>query len=90
MPTYKYAAAPRETPLERLISCLIGIRLLATLEGSDRWRKAIPMIDDAIELATAQNVSIGVSPIIRSQDVDFIEGAKEFIAAQENAPYNTD
>ena len=72
------------------LDALIAVRMLASLEVSPRWRTAVEMLDDAIERATAENVSIGVSPIFDGQRLDSIGRTQLFLAAQEIGPYNTD
>ena len=56
-----------------LLASLMAARMIAAVEvkhGSTLWTDALPAIDDAIERAIAENVSIGVSPILKTQPVD--------------------
>ena len=56
-----------------LLACLMAARMIAAVEvkhGSKLWVDALPAIDDAIERAIAENVSIGVSPILKTQPID--------------------
>ena len=56
-----------------LLASLMAARMIASVEvkhGSKLWVDALPAIDDAIERAVAENVSIGVSPILKTQPID--------------------
>ena len=56
-----------------LLASLMAARMIAAVEvkhGSILWTDALPAIDDAIERAIAENVSIGVSPILKTQPID--------------------
>ena len=56
-----------------LLASLMAARMIAAVEvkhGSKLWVDAMPAIDDAIERAIAENVSIGVSPILKTQPID--------------------
>ena len=56
-----------------LLASLMAARMIAAVEvkhGSVLWTDALPAIDDAIERAIAENVSIGVSPILKTQPID--------------------
>jgi len=56
-----------------LLASLMATRMIAAVEvkhGSVLWTDALPAIDDAIERAIAENVSIGVSPILKTQPID--------------------
>ena len=47
-----------------LLASLMAARMIAAVEvkhGSTLWTDALPAIDDAIERAIAENVSIGVT-----------------------------
>jgi len=57
----------------QLLAALMSSRMIAAVEikhGSTLWDAALPAIDDAIERAIAENVSIGVSPILKTQPID--------------------
>lgn len=56
-----------------LLASLMAARMIAAVEvkhGSVLWVDAMPAIDDAIERAVAENVSIGVPLILQSQPID--------------------
>ena len=56
-----------------LLASLMAARMIAAVEvkrGSLLWVDALPAIDDAIERAIAENVSIGVPLILQSQPID--------------------
>mgnify|MGYP003454146079 FL=1 len=56
-----------------LLACLMAAQMIASVEvkrGSLLWVDALPAIDDAIERAIAENVSIGVPLILQSQPID--------------------
>ena len=56
-----------------LLACLMAAQMIASVEvkhGSKLWVDALPAIDDAIERAIAENVSIGVPLILQSQPID--------------------
>ena len=56
-----------------LLASLMAARMIAAVEvkhGSKLWADALPAIDDAIERAIAENVSIGVPLILQSQPID--------------------
>ena len=56
-----------------LLASLMAARMIAAVEvkhGSVLWTDALPAIDDAIERAIAENVSIGVPLILQSQPID--------------------
>lgn len=56
-----------------LLASLMAARMIAAVEvkhGSVLWTDALPAIDDAIERAIAENVSIGVPTKLQSQPID--------------------
>lgn len=56
-----------------LLASLMAARMIAAVEvkhGSLLWVDALPAIDDAIERAIAENVSIGVPTKVQSQPID--------------------
>lgn len=53
-----------ERIIDRLLQTLMGAKYLAAAERTEKWEVAIPMLDDAIELAQAEMLSIRVSPIL--------------------------
>lgn len=64
-----------ERIIDGLLQTLMGAKYLASTERTEKWEVAIPMLDDAIELAQAEMVSIRVSPILKLQPVDLTKAA---------------
>lgn len=53
-----------------VLSVARNLAVVEVLQGSRAWAEVLPLLDDVIERAHAENVSIGVSPILRPQVID--------------------